>query len=440
MQRIGRPDMLSLERGDRKAPTTVNAHTLNSFLANRKWTVYATSKGSRTWVQGGGDSENLRVVRVPFDQSLVDYDNMLWEASQTVANLYQVSLPELGELATSINCDLFYVRVDKDSRDGTIPLKQGKALLESIEKMVRGAAVATHSPWSSGRGKTSATVKNFIESDVRMGHTKPGSFIITIAARLQQEELLPTLEPTQDVDPARPDPNALTESEEGAEPTEPTLDFSRRVMTTLSKSLDASRRHLASDETHIGLATAQESGMNQSLIEAIETIGSADGVSGVDLTFDWSESLPQDETVPDAISFSREEIQKIPKVKERLAKAETLVAQRVIGPVVELKRGLSRTDEEDEGDVVISAEVLGRVRRVTVSLSGSNYDWAIFAHQKHLPFVVLGDLSKKSQSWWITRVDRVETRELARFAREGSLAYLADPPEDLAAPPEEPAP
>lgn len=418
--------MLGLEHWDRKALTSVDARTLNSFLADRHWAVHSTAKGSRTWVQDSGEGESLRVVRVPVDRSLVDYERMLWEAAQAVANYYHVNLAELSELAASVNSDLFYVRVDKDSRDGTIPLKQAKALLESIEKMVRGAAVATHSPWSSGRGKTSAAVKDFLESDVRMGHTKPGSFIITIAARLQQEELRLEHELVDPPQPNSPEPAP----EDQAVHSEPVIDFSRRVMTTLSQSLDASRRHLASDETYIGLDTAQAGGMSHALIEAIETIGSAEGVSQVDLTFDWADSLPQDENVPNAISFSREEIAKIPRVRERLATAESLVQQRVIGPVVELKRGLQRADEEDEGDVVISAEILGRVRRVTVSLSGSDYDWAIYAHQKHLPFIVSGELSKKNQSWWITRVDRVDTRELARFAKEGSLAYLSEDPQE----------
>ncbi|WP_280293252.1 hypothetical protein [Nocardia abscessus] len=50
--------------------------------------------------------------------------------------------------------------------------------------MMKAAATTADDPTHSQRGRRSAVVTNFLEDDIRLGHTKRGSFVFTVVTRL----------------------------------------------------------------------------------------------------------------------------------------------------------------------------------------------------------------------------------------------------------------
>ncbi|WP_406277326.1 hypothetical protein [Embleya sp. NBC_00896] len=61
-----------------------------------------------------------------------------------------------------------------------------------------------------------------------------------------------------------------------------------------------------------------------------------------------------------------------------------------------MAQGLNRDEPasaaEETASVVLVAEVLGRTRRVHMTLSGEDHDWAVIACQRKVPFTVTGML------------------------------------------------
>ncbi|MDH6678456.1 hypothetical protein M2284_002659 [Rhodococcus sp. LBL1] len=360
---------------------------LAQFLATHNWTCQSDRKFDQVWVQPGIAGERVAIVRLPREPSFVDYSKRLHEAVGTIATVYDWRLSQLAEQVASIRADLFFIRLDQHSKDGTIPLRQASSLLDSIDVMIRSAAVTAYNPNSSGRGRIPEQVSNFLNDDLRMGHTKKGSFIITVAARLDDAG----------EHSAAKGARASTDSDG-----QPIPSFGRQVMTTLARSLEATRRYATKQaDNAIDLDSAVEQGMRLPMVQALQGMSEGEGLRSLDLSFEWASTEPQRATVPTQVVLDRAVIDELPTVEVRLTKSVKPERITIVGPVTELKRSEQDDAEEgeDAGEIVIRADVNGRLRRIVVPLSGTSYDWAIRAHRDRLPFTVTGELARKSNVW-----------------------------------------
>lgn len=410
---------------------------LHQFLAVQAWTLHSQVPYMETWVHADGASQAASVVHIPRDTESVDFDRRLAEAVDRVARTFDWSVSELAEQVANVHADIFYIRVRSSDSDGTIALRQASSTIDAIEKMLKSAAIITNNPSARGTGRTSERVSTFLSEDVRMGHTRRGSFIITVAARLQERPQTP---PGVLATPERPVDVRIDVSPSEAVRAQPKLneltavdmDFTRRVMTTLSRSLAITSRHLRSDDDFVDLETAQDEGMTVPIVEALEEIG-APGSSGLDLTFEWSPVIEQEPQVPQRIAFEPTEVERIPVVIERMKRrTEPTDVVDVIGPVVSLSR--EESDSVDSGEVHVLADVEGATRKVGIDLVGVAYDWAIYAHRHHLPFNASGVLGKVGNRWKI--VDRLstDTAFLQNFQAERMERLTGERPDETAGP------
>ncbi|WP_066588538.1 hypothetical protein [Cellulomonas timonensis] len=425
---------------------------LSQFLATERWAPRPSRPYQQTWLHDAGDGSRVRAVHVPTDSALIDYAKRLNEAVYDIAAIYDWSLSELAERVASIQADLYFVRVRDASPDGTIPLHLAADVLDSVEKLVKAAANRANNPKASGKGRTSERVKEFLEDDLRMGHTKRGSFIITVAARLQDDRTAGAPELQQD----GPDQDAPPEQLAGSTPAEATsqdvaieassddvapvvddtaasLDFSRRVMTTLSRALSITQRHLTEGDDYIGFDEAVADGMLAPVVEAVEELSAIAMGGGVEMSFQWAPSLPQQEDVPDTVAFSSEALGRAPRTLERFRRQdEGDDPIDIAGFVVALER--EEGDDVDSGEVVIQADVGGSVKKVRAELSGTDYEWAVVAHRQRLPFTVNGRLGKKGNRWAVLGPVTVDTSFLQAWQRRRIEALGGDAPEDIGPP------
>ena len=371
----------------------ITGPNLAQFLAVKNWTCQADRTVDQVWTPPSAEGERIRPVLVPREPSFVDYEKRLLEASEAIASRYGWHISELAQEVAAIRADLFFLRVNQDSMDGTIPLGQAASLLENIDVMVRSAAVTTHNPQSSGRGQLPAIVRQFMADDLRMGHTKRGSFIITVAARLDIDD---TSQPRESTTPDAAE--RVSDDEEAVEPPR-IASFTRQVMTTLARSLVAVREQATGGELSESLDAAAERGMRLPIVRALEGIVAGDGLQSVDMTFEWAASEPQLEELPTSVVVDRPVIDALPDLEQRLTRAHVPIRETIVGPVAELKRSDDQPEVGESGEIVVSAEVEGRVRRVTIPLAGNDYDWAIRAHRARLPFTATGELGKRGNIW-----------------------------------------
>lgn len=353
---------------------------LAQFLATQEWALRGDYNHDQVWLPSQ-PGERVVPVLLPREPTFSDYTRRLQEAVHDIAQAFGWRIAELAEQVAAIHADLFFVRVDQSSADGTIPFHQAANLLDGIEQMVRSAALTAYNPASGGRGgRVPTVVKDFMNDDLRMGHTKKGSFIITVAARLE----------TSAADTSAPATDIGSKA-----------SFTRQVMTQLAQSVEATRKFTQRGDDFVDLEQALQIGMRLPLVRALHDMGDGDGVRALDMSFEWAASEPQLEGVPERVVLQRETIDLLPAVEKRLLRRFEPATITVVGPVTELKRSNAESGETDDthGEIVVRGDVNGRLSRITVPLSGDDYDWAIQAHRRRLPFTVSGELGRKGNSW-----------------------------------------
>lgn len=414
--------------------------SLHQFLAIQAWTLHTQKPLMETWIHADDPSRQATAVHIPRVTENVDFERRLAEAAARVARVFDWSLSELAEQVANAHADIFYVRVRSAASDGTIALRQANLTIDAIEKMVKSAAIITNNPNAKGTGRTSERVATFLSDDLRMGHTRRGSFIITVAARLEERRLATS---TETVTPEWPIDEAMASQQtpgvdNGVTPPGHVppgeMDFTRRVMTTLSRSLDLTSRHLGRGDDFIDLEGAQDGGMTIPIVEAVEEIANRGASTTVDLEFEWSPVLRQAADVPQKVTFEAAQIERIPVTIERMrGRSEPTDVVQVIGPVVSLAR--DEADDAESGEVHVLADVDGALRKVAIDLTGVAYDWAIYAHRHHLPFSAEGVLDKVGNRWKIVDRLALDTRFLQQFQAERIQRLTGEQPESADGPP-----
>jgi galactose-1-phosphate uridylyltransferase len=84
----------------------------------------------------------------------------------------------------------------------------------------------------------------------------------------------------------------------------------------------------------------------------------------------------------------------------------------------------STSTEEETASVIVVAEVRGRTRKVHMTLSGADHDWAVIAYRHKVPFTVTGMLAFERRAWRLTDVE-VDSSFLRHTLARGN-----NPPDD----------
>lgn len=218
----------------------------------------------------------------------------------------------------------------------------------------------------------------FLDDEVRLGHTKRGSFIFTVVT------------PLGDPLPAHDDNG------------ERAVAFPRKVMETLARGLETTR-DLTQKWNHETMEQAGQFGLSASLVESLQDLSQPDSLRSLNLSFEWAAAEPPPEVGRSPIVVDRDVIAGLPRVRERLVREEEPPRTvTLVGTVRTLNREDPVEDEEETATITLVADVRGRSRSVHVTLTGEDHEWAILAYQRKLPFTVTGDLVFERGAWRLT--------------------------------------
>lgn len=327
-----------------------------------------------------GDARTARGrILLPLDADYADFRERFSDALRALGHVNGWNASELEQHILAARADLFFVQLVQVQADETIPLRQAEATIDAIYEMIKAAAITAAAPNRVQRGgRLPGAVSAFLEEDVRLGHTKRGSFVFTVVSRL-------------DTSSRNPLPAAST-------PTDSPL-FSRKVMETLARGLETTR-----DLTHGGAATALDAptewGISAGLIESLEAIAEPEGLRSLKLSFEWAAAESKPDVGTEPILVEHAEVGELTRVRERLLRQEEPPHRETLfGLVMSLAREDDSLEADETGAVVISAEVNGRKRNVHMTLSGADHDRAIEAYQLKLPLIVAGDLVFERRAW-----------------------------------------
>jgi hypothetical protein len=367
------------------APELLSATSLAAYLATRGWALEEEKPGRhRTYVRPPTDGLEPARVMLPINRQLRDYARRLEEAVWGVEEYYRLTRSELTDEIAALRADMLFVRLDQATTDGTIPFKQASKLLESVQRLLRAAATTTVNPESTHTGRRPAQVTDFLDEDLRLGHTRHGSFVVTVVARHAGAEV---------------------EDRAADDPSHEPPPFTRRVMTTLAQALGATGEVVTGAEAeYASIEDLTNKGVSLEFVQSLMDVTDSEGLRALDLSFQWATGMAEPQQVPPRILLQRDEFPSLQVLNDRLQRRAQPRTVTLFGRV----KSLSREELDDgleDNAIVLEAEVDGRLRNVLVPLEQADYDWAIEAHRHRLPFTVTGDLVKR-RTWRLEgRVD-----------------------------------
>jgi hypothetical protein len=359
---------------------------IESFLHSNGWARVNYRPGiSAIWENDALDASIL----MPYNEEFRDFPARLRDALDTICSVHDISNEALPVEIASAQNDIMFLRADQSASDGSIPLQEAQVLLNGVARIMLAAACSAIRPKASNAGRRPAAASEFVAKNVRMGHTRRGSFVMTIFAR--HEDGTPAT--SMDV----PDLAPETGGGGDARFDDPPEPFTRHVMETLANGLQATQELLAPN-SGLTLDEAVERGASAEMVESVGAMANQEGVRALDLSFLWSRSRPLNDGVPERIEVSRPRMDRVEAVVNSLEKRAPVTQNEVVGHVVRLERA----EGDDDGTVVVEG-FIGRVRRrMRMNLSGEAYRSAIHAHEQRRPVVASGEISLIGRSWWLT--------------------------------------
>ncbi|WP_199565706.1 hypothetical protein [Spongiactinospora rosea] len=357
------------------APTAVS-----QFLASQAWELESRQDHIREiWRLSDARHGAVARIMLPLATDFADFAERFYDALRAIGRVNGWDADRLYEHIVAARADRLFIGLDQAAADGTIPFKQAETTINAIYRMLRAAATTAADPSHSHRGRRSATVTDFLDEGVRLGHTKRGSYVFTVVTRLDLDEMQPTAPIEADRGKVKP--------------------FSRRVMTTLARGLQTTD-DLARGHARESLVDPAAYGLSASLLESLEEIAQPPALRALNLSFDWAFGMDAPDVRAGTITLRREAFPAISRVRERLARQEEPPRrERLVGPVKSLTREELDDPSDEAATIVILADVNGRTRNVHIPLAGENHDWAIRAYKSKLPLTVIGDLVYERRAW-----------------------------------------
>lgn len=302
-------------------------------------------------------------ILLPEDDSIKDYLDRVIDIFHVLSEFENKREISVLEEVLRFYSDLVRVRVvHEDVANGTIPLEDGVLLIEKVRELISSATLSTLSRKKYFSGNRPQEAVDFI-GKARLGQTEVGSYVVNV--------LLPIEKP------------------------EPTLfelmSFTRCVMTTLVKSLDALDavvEQLKIDESMSLLEDSIAEGVSANLCDALIGL-SGDGKSrDVEISISLSRTEAGEMDSHFKYSLTNSSIQYLEKASDYLKENYVINDVTITGMV----KKLDRVPGEESGVVSVLAFVGDRERSVSFDLGPKEYLDAIHAHENKQTVEYKGDV------------------------------------------------
>ncbi|NUW06802.1 hypothetical protein G6W47_07640 [Streptomyces sp. CAI-21] len=347
----------------------IGPEEVRSYLHSQGWVSVAQSPLAQIWKDGArGEWE----VLVPLHTQAADFDKRLRILISDLVHAEQRDQNSIESDIASIFLDVTNLRAAHSSLiDDSIPLQAGYELFGSAQKFVVASAAATIRRQGYFRNMPLRAREH--AKNVRLGHTKRGSYIVPILSQARAPELV--YEANQEhIDIA----------------VEETL-FDRRVTATMSRALDTLSALVSGSRTpnSSDINDAVGEGVSRELCRAVEAVIKSDAVDELDISFNWSKVSSAPAGSATSVKFERGSEGIVGMVSEYLLSAPQAAEHVIYGVITELKR----RPGDATGRVGIETLLGGRRKIVWMDLVDDAYHLAVRCHDRGVPVSARGVLN-----------------------------------------------
>jgi hypothetical protein len=348
-----------------------------AYLRAKGWRKDAELNGKGTlwlWPPEGGNEFD---IALPARRDLGDYVLRIAEVLHTLASAEGRSQLDVLRDIHTVASDLIRIRTpNRDSEDGSLPLDQAVTFVERSRDMMLAAACAALDKRPVYSKRKAQQAMDYI-GNVRMGQTERGSYVLTILSPVP-----PELKPTH--------PMLL--------PAEPVAPYERQVTRTLMDALKAMGDAAGAAAQQGDMAPFQMAvsrGVSANLCDAIVGLLDVSAGDGLDIQMAWSRTRPVEDTQPSRIQFGNDSRPFIAEAA-RVFRETTSVDDFEIEGIV---TRLNREPTAISGEITITGNVEGRMRRLSLTLDEPTYRQATEAHTNRKTVRCTGELLKEGRGY-----------------------------------------
>ncbi|KGQ30005.1 hypothetical protein P375_11390 [Gallibacterium genomosp. 2] len=287
--------------------------------------------------------------------STEDGDEVLNKALKRLANFEGKTIDTLRLNILNQYTDKLSVRVVGESvKDGTIPLDDGVKLFEKTKHLINALALSAKNKKAIFRSNSGG--KNVVEfmSQVRLGQTQIGSYIVNLSYPVENIEVKDQKEIIQ------------------------AISFSRSVSHNLVNSLKKLKEKITHYENNpTSFAELIPEGVSHNLCEAIIGLSGSEQQRKVEIKLQAGEI--SDEAMPSEVNFQfdRNEI-KVVQIASKYYQGEyTLPHYEIIGKIV----GLHSSNLAEGGYIQVPCKIENKTVETRIDLSPEQYQLAAEAHK-----------------------------------------------------------
>jgi hypothetical protein len=342
-----------------------------TYLRTRGWSEVRREQ-HRYSLWNRQDDRGIFEALLPLEHQFRDYKVRIAEMLSTLEIVERRSKIEILRDMMTTSSDVIRIRTEHDSKENSIPLESGVALVKNARDLLLAAACSTVALRTYFPTRKPDEALKYL-SNLRMGQTERGSFVITLLS------------------PVTPDLKAL----EYSDSTDP---FERRVTKTLMRAL-AALRDAAEQSAATGsiepFETAISFGVSVNLCDALANLQEETRADKLDIGISWAPvRAVHESTIQNRVTITKDAV---PVMREASRFFKSVAAQEGVslrGFITELHR-----EPQGEGSVLIAGIVEGLLRNVRVTLPSSDYDRAILAHRDMIPVRCEGDLIREGRGY-----------------------------------------
>ena len=314
--------------------------------------------------------EKLPEIIIPRTEHLGDYASVVSTLIKTFAEVSHSDELTIFRCLEGTDRDVVRVRVS-EVEGGTLALNHGHKLITGARDMVLSAGCSLSTPQFSYRAGAHREANDFL-SQMRIGHTEQGSFIVTLFTPVIPSPM-PSLFPDE-IDHEAP--------------------MGRRVMKRLIEASIATRQAL--EQTTAGIENAfkntVEKGVSANSCEALALM--VESFESLEISVSWARTRPLS-MLSNSARFSKIDSPVLKEAARFFKTRSPKLDQTLFGFV----RLLKREEEEADGDINLATTIEEQNRSVKATLQMRDYEKALLAHKEKAMVVLKGDLEHSGNHW-----------------------------------------
>lgn len=344
----------------------INPLTFTQYLTYSGWKSFPTKREDIKVFQFEG-AGGFYQATLPLDKRLSDYKEAMYQAVSELANAEKKTIEQVMLHLLNPNSDIFKIRLErKNIEAGSILFSDAIAIYENARNLLGAAAQDILHPQRYHKGRYDPAVSKFL-SECRFGQTEIGSYVISIVcpfAEIDKNDEYKQLSLFSDVEDWN---NSLT----------------RRVTNRVMENINDIKRNIDNGDIE-GLLHCKDKAkiISANFFDALKNMGiNAEG-STVEFIAEQPRTIKCQNRTVSRVTLTHDYCLPIENIASSLKEKTKLSTHKIIGKIKKLESSPDADKRKEGKATVVYINDDSKLRVITVRLDKSDYDRAIYAHEK----------------------------------------------------------